>query len=176
MNGSFIAFRPARLVELPYAIAIDDDSVRLFTEIGLVFEVPDEHPFVVAEHARWRSAVSRGDLWFALSDDLPVGFSVLGRRDGIAYLDQLSVRPAYGRRGIGRALIERVCDVCRGRGDTELWLTTYDHVPWNRPFYERARFARVSEDACGPEIRAILADQRAALPEPQQRVAMRRLL
>jgi GNAT superfamily N-acetyltransferase len=176
MRGSSFVFRPGRLIELPYAIAIDDDSGRLFNEIGLFFGIPDEHPFVVAEHARWRFAISRGDLWFALSDDLPVGFSVLARRDGLAYLDQLAVRPAYGRRGLGRALIERACEICRERGDAELWLTTYDHVPWNRPFYERVHFTRVPEDACGTEVRAILAEQRAVLPEPEQRVAMRRVL
>jgi GNAT superfamily N-acetyltransferase len=175
MNGSLLVLRPSRLAELPYAFSIDDDAGEMFNEIGISFGIPDAHPFVVAEHERWRLAVARGDLWFALSDDVPVGFLVLGRRDGLAYLDQLSVRTAYGRRGIGRTLLEKACEVCRGRGDTEVWLTTYDHVPWNRPFYERAGFVRVSVDACGTEICAILAEQRAALPAPEQRVAMRRV-
>ena len=38
----------------------------------------------------------------------------------------------------------------------------------------RVRFEVVAPAACGPEIEAILAEQRAALPHPEQRIAMRR--
>lgn len=52
-----------------------------------------------------------------------------------------------------------------------MWLTTYDHVAWNRPWYEREGFRVVSPDAAGPELRAIL-DAEGALPDPQHRVLM----
>lgn len=58
----------------------------------------------------------------------------------------------------------------KGRG--RLWLTTYDNVPWNRPWYERLGFARVGDAHCGPELRSILAEERAALPSADARVAM----
>jgi len=176
MNAPVVMCRPARLVELPYAIVIEESSERLFTDFGIVFEIANDHPFVVDERGRWRDAIPRGDLWLAWVDELPVGFSVLGERDDRAYLEQLAVRPEYGRRGIGRTLIEKACEVCRSRGETELWLTTYAHVPWNAPLYEKAGFSPVFEDACAPQIRATLAAQREVLPAPEQRVAMRRML
>jgi ribosomal protein S18 acetylase RimI-like enzyme len=176
MSNPSLTLRAGQLVELPYSLDIENASERLFTEFGIVFSISDDHPFVVAERARWRDAIARGDLWFAWVDELPVGFSVLGLRDGRAYLEQLAVRPEYGRRGIGRALVEKACDVSRARGETELWLTTYSHVPWNAPLYEKLRFSRVSEAVCPAEIRVTLAEQRSVLPFPEQRVAMRRYL
>ena len=59
----------------------------------------------------------------------------------------------------------------RGHG-AELWLTTYDHLPFNRPYYERLGFRRV--DAFGRDIAQHLAAQREALPDPAHRIAMRR--
>jgi GNAT superfamily N-acetyltransferase len=85
-----------------------------------------------------------------------------GTRDhGIRQLDpqleQLSVAPPSMRRGIGRALLERVRETV---GHERVWLTTYDHLPWNRPFYERFGFARAPDADHGPELREALAEQR----------------
>jgi N-acetylglutamate synthase-like GNAT family acetyltransferase len=77
------------------------------------------------------------------------------------------------RRGIGRRLLEHVIAWAREGGARHLWLTTYGHLPWNRPFYESVGFVLVPEERCGPDIRHHLADQRRWLPEPSQRVAMR---
>ncbi len=55
-----------------------------------------------------------------------------------------------------------------------LWLTTYAHLPWNGPFYERHGFVVMRDNDCGPELRAILDEQRAVLPDPKKRVAMAR--
>jgi hypothetical protein len=52
-------------------------------------------------------------------------------------------------------------------------LTTYAHLPWNRPFYESAGFVVVPVSECPPEMVAILDDQRRWLPAPDQRIAMR---
>jgi hypothetical protein len=55
-------------------------------------------------------------------------------------------------------------------------LTTYDDVPFNRPYYERHGYAVVPEIACGPGVQHHLDEQRRHLPGPAQRVAMRRRL
>jgi GNAT superfamily N-acetyltransferase len=176
MPGIDFSIRTARPIELPYAIEIDDAAFRLFADVGLFVVVPDDHPFVVAERERWRQAIERGALYFAEVDDEPVGFAALGTMDGHAELEQLAVLPEHGRRGIGRALIEHVCNVCHSQGESEVWLTTYAHVPWNGPFYERVGFEVVPEAECGAEHRATLAAQRELLLAPEQRVAMRRWL
>jgi GNAT superfamily N-acetyltransferase len=39
------------------------------------------------------------------------------------------------RQGLGRRLVRQAIDWA---GPEPLWLTTYAHLSWNRPFYERA--------------------------------------
>src|SRR5690606_10455545 len=106
-------------------------------------------------------------------NDGAIGFLILGSVDNAAYLDQISVLPNQMRRGIGKTLMERAI-VHSGSGP--LWLTTYAHLPWNRPYYERFGFAEVASEHCGDGIRAILQKQRAVLPDPDQRIAMVRQL
>lgn len=76
----------------------------------------------------------------------PVGFvQVLDLADH-AHLEQLSVDPAYGRRGIGRALVLAAQRESRRRGRTHLTLRTYADVPWNAPFYARCGFEESTPD------------------------------
>jgi GNAT superfamily N-acetyltransferase len=164
--------------ELPRAIAIDDDAAAIFAAAGIVFDIPDDHPFVTSEHQRWHRALERGDLWFACAGASaePAGFFALDKLEDCFYLEQLSVRTAHGKRGLGGALLEEACERLRARGALEAWLTTYAHVPWNGPFYARHGFRAAPEAACNATLRAVLEEQRRALPAPEQRIAMVRAL
>jgi GNAT superfamily N-acetyltransferase len=165
--------RAARPDEIDLLVAIDDDAGRLYMEAGLAIALAADDPFVLLERARWLAAAQRGDVLIAEDGSgTAMGFMASGVVDGQPYLDQLSVRPAFMRRGLGSALLTRAIEAAGG----ELWLTTYAHLPFNRPFYERAGFVPVPEPACGPELREILRIQRAALPLPEERVAMVRRL
>lgn len=159
--------RALRPDELDLAIAIDDDAVALFETVGLRFDLAPDHPFAQAEYARWAAAARAG---LALVTEAEDALLVLGHVDGLAHLEQLSVRRASMRRGIGRALVAHAI----AWAGAELWLTTYAHVPWNRPYYEGAGFAVVPDLACPPGIVAILAEQRRWLAAPGERIAMRR--
>jgi GNAT superfamily N-acetyltransferase len=152
-------------------VRIDDDACSLYVTVGLSFDHLANHPFAAAERARWRKAVNAGLAYVAVGDDSGdvLAFATLGFVDGAPYMDQLSVRRSAMRRGLGGTLIERAV---AWSGQQPLWLTTYAHVSWNAPFYERHGFARVPEQAHGPELRAVLDEQRAALPAPEQRIAM----
>lgn len=168
--------RLARMDELPIAVEIDDAAGALYAQAGLAIALAPDHPFVVAEQARWRSAIEHGQLWFGCAGAQPVGFGALGRVGGLAYLEQLAVRPEHGRRGLGALLLAAACEHAERAGEAELWLTTYAHLPWNGPYYERHGFSLVPESRCSPELQAVLAEQRAALPDPSQRIAMVRKL
>jgi GNAT superfamily N-acetyltransferase len=157
-------------------VALDDDAARLYDEAGLDLHLADDHPFTVAERAMWLRSLEAGDTFVAVdAEGAPVGFAALELVDGAPYLDQLSVRRASMGRGIGRALLSRAVVWARAHG-RELWLTTYGHLPWNRPFYEKEGFAVVAPEAWSPGMAALIADQRSALPAPAQRVVMRRPL
>ncbi|MCB9634665.1 MAG: GNAT family N-acetyltransferase [Sandaracinus sp.] len=165
-----VVLRSARPHELDAMIAIDDAASTLFHDAGLVVDLGPEHPFVREENARWARAIEAGHAVVAVEDGTLSGFATFGAVDGAAYLDQLAVHPLAMRRGLGTRLLHHVVDRARG----PLWLTTYAHLAWNGPYYARHGFVRQAEDSCGPELLAILASQRAVLPLPEQRIAMRR--
>ena len=164
-------WRAAGAGDIDTLVRIDAEAEPLFHGAGLVFSGPHILAFAAAERARWLSACERGLAQLIIdANGRPVAFSVLAYVDGRPYLDQLSVVVDSMRRGLGRALLAHAYEWAAPHG--ELWLTTYAHVPWNGPMYARAGFVQVNEGRCGSEMRAILDEQRAALPEPEQRIAM----
>jgi GNAT superfamily N-acetyltransferase len=165
-----LSLRLALPSELRELVRIDDAASELYAEAGLEIALAADHPFVTAEVARWSRAIERGLAHVAASETGElVGFMALDVVDDAPYLDQIAVLPRFMRRGVGSALMQRAF---AWAGPRALWLTTYSHLPWNRPYYERHGFALAPEAQCGPELQRILDAQRAALPDPAMRVAM----
>ena len=85
-----------------------------------------------------------------LTDDVAapmvVGFVHVLEIDGHAHLEQLSVLPSFGRRGIGRQLVAAALAEARRRGHTDVTLRTYTEVPWNAPFYASCGFVESEPD------------------------------
>ena len=82
--------------------------------------------------------------------------------DGQPHLEELDVLPAWGRRGIGTALVHAVVEWARGEGFAMLTLRTFRDVAWNAPFYERLSFAALDADAGSAALRE--------LPEVERRL------
>jgi GNAT superfamily N-acetyltransferase len=170
---SRIHIRPARPDDIGDIVAVDADACALHASVGIVFAHGDDHPYVVAEVARWTAAVHAGLADVAVAeDDRPIGMAVSGLVDGEPYLEQLSVRCAWMRRGVGRRLLRGAIARAARAGGSRLWLTTFDHLPWNGPFYQSEGFVARDEAACGPELRERLRLEREALPLPERRIAM----
>ena len=171
-NLDTFILRKARSVELETLIAIDNAASELYEQAGLKFAFEKDHPFVVAESARWADAIQQGLAYVAVNhQDYAIGFMTLGFVDGEPYLDQLAVRPENMRSGIGTSLLRHAIS---WSGEQALWLTTYEHLPWNAPYYQRSGFVPAPENLCGTQMRALLQAQRSVLPEPDKRVAMLR--
>ena len=108
------------------------------------------------------------------ADDRPVGYLLVDLVDGAAHIEQVSVHPDHARKGLGRALIEHAASWARARDLDSLTLTTYVAVPWNRPYYERLGFRRLTTDEETPGLRAIRERERALGLEVWPRTGMRR--
>jgi ribosomal protein S18 acetylase RimI-like enzyme len=52
-------------------------------------------------------------LYILVAGTPPVGFARVDELGGQAHLEQLSVQPDFGRRGIGRSLVEAALDAAR---------------------------------------------------------------
>lgn len=115
--------------ELDRLREIEDEADALFETVGIgPFESTDED-----DHFDDAAVV-------LVAGRPPKGFAVVDEVDGAAHLWQLSVRPAEGRRGTGRALVEAVCEWAWSNGYPAVTLTTYRDVPWNAPFYRKLGF------------------------------------
>ncbi len=165
--------RVAAADEVPLLTSIDDDACRLYVAASLDFRSPQD-PLVLAflhtEKARWLECAQKGNVYLAMHDGVVTGFAALERLDGVAHLEQLSVRLEQQRSGIGTVLLQRAIEWANG----PLTLTTYGHLPWNGPWYERHGFRRLSESEWSAGLRARMSEERAVLPAPEQRIAMRR--
>ncbi len=130
--------RPARPDELALLPALEAAADTMFEPLGIG---PLPGPGTVEDFG--------AALVVLVAGDPPVG---LCRIDGVAdpvgtvraHLEQLSVHPGHGRRGIGRALLRAGADWARRKGYGELTLATYrDAVPWNGPFYASEGFVEL---------------------------------
>jgi GNAT superfamily N-acetyltransferase len=81
-----------------------------------------EHPRVFCDIAAWDDVPAAFSLWYP-------SFSSFRGRHGI-YLEDLFVRPAFRRRGIGRALFARLARRCVDEGWTRFEWSVLD---WNTP-------------------------------------------
>lgn len=103
----------------------------------------------------------------------PIGFIVFGPVGPHRHIHQLSVDPGHGRRGVGSALLAAAVDDAPG----PVTLTTFDHVPWNAPWYLARGFERFDAGEWSAELRELVAAERAAgLDELGPRVVLRRPL
>ncbi len=156
--------RAADPSEFDHLRRIEFASDRLLEEFGIGPFENDE----AENHLAVAAAV------FVVGDPA-VGFVAVELVDGVAHVDQLSVLPDHGRRGIGRALLEAAIGWAVGTGHTELTLTTYRDVPFNAPFYRTLGFEVVTEPS--PGLAALREYERAVgLDGFGPRVAMRRTL
>jgi GNAT superfamily N-acetyltransferase len=168
-----VTIRDLRVGDLEAVRAIEVRAGALFHTVGK----PDiaEHPVPSAEALAHfvRSKMS----WAAVDDDdLPVAFVLAAVVDGLAHIEQVSVDPAYARRGLGSTLIDHVGAWAAGRGLPALTLTTFSGVPWNAPYYARLGFRELADAERGPELTKLMAAEAQHGLDPAERVAMRREL
>ena len=127
-------------------------------------EIADGEPMWLDD---WPRYVER--TWVCEVDGVVAGFVMCEELGDAVHIEQLSVDPAFGRRGIGAALVAHACAAARGRPVT---LTTFRTVPWNRPYYERLGFREVTDPSV--ELRARFEVEAAAGLDPLTRVMMTR--
>ncbi|MFI5837824.1 GNAT family N-acetyltransferase [Micromonospora sp. NPDC051300] len=164
--------RIARADELTEVQRIEVASGAPFREIGM-HRVADMPPLPLDALAAGQRA---GRLWVAVDPaDRPIAFALVDLVDGAAHVQQLSVDPAYARRGIGRRLLDEVAEWAAGQGLPALTLTTFRSVPWNGPYYARYGFRELAASELTPGLTGLLAAEAALGLDPADRMAMRRL-
>jgi len=122
----------------------------------------------------WPPPESRAtDPGFVLvaGDHRLIGFAHVLEIDGLAHLEQVSVLPDHGGRGVGRLLVETAMAEAHARGYDRLTLRTYADVPWNAPFYAKLGFA-IEEPATAFHRALVAVEERLGLDHHGRRVQM----
>jgi GNAT superfamily N-acetyltransferase len=164
--------RPAAADELGRLVEIEAAAGRTFADHGMP-EIAADDPGSPAELEGYRAA---GRAWVAADRDGPVGYLLAAEVDGCLHVEQVSVDPAYAGRRIGAALIDHLAATARADGRPALTLTTFRDIPWNAPYYRRLGFVNLPEAEWGPQLQALVAHERDAIPGDHPRVAMIRRL
>jgi GNAT superfamily N-acetyltransferase len=147
--------REARLEDVEPMRDIERAAAAMFAEIGMD-DVAEDEPLprdVLTKYVQRRRA------WIVEIDGKPAGYGLADEVDGCGHLEQVSIRPEYGRRGIGRTLIECVEAWARDEGFPAVTLSTFRDVPWNGPYYARLGFRTLNEDELTPGLRVLRAHE-----------------
>jgi ribosomal protein S18 acetylase RimI-like enzyme len=131
--------RHARPDDIEALRAVEADADLRFVHFGHA-ELADGSVVPAEVAAR---AIADGRIIVSLLDDAVVGWVWRARLGDEACVAQLSVARAYGRRGIGTALLGRAVKDAAEAGEPSIVLATQSDVPYNRPWYERQGFAVV---------------------------------
>ena len=165
-----VRIRLTRHEDLSRLREIEWSSGQRFRDYGLD-QVAEDEPASIEVLAGYAKA---GRSWVAVLPNYdPVGYVLVDEVDGAAHIEQVSVLPDYQGQGMGRALIDRVRDWALGHDLGAITLTTFGHIPWNRPLYEHLGFRVLSQQEVGPGLAAVMAEEAAHGLDPQHRVAMR---
>lgn len=158
--------------------AIERAAARIFPP----GRIPEDRLDDTVPLSMLEEAVGLGALFVALDSGAPgarqtpqpVGYALLRFVDGHALLAQIDVHPAHGRQGLGTALVKKVATAARQNGYDALYLTTFETIAWNAPFYAKLGFTALRAEDEPAFLRAILAEERSA--ELADRIGMRLLL
>jgi len=157
MSEDPYSVRLARPQEAPLLGAVEQRAAARFATIGLE-RIASGRP---TSEAEYREAIDGGRLWVVEDQSGGIaGLAIADVLDGEGFLAEVSVLPEHGGRRLAARMIDAVAAWAGALGCRQLRLTTFNDVPWNRPYYERLGFAVLDEAEAGPQLRAVRHKER----------------
>lgn len=118
---------------------IERSAAQAFRAIDELGWVADGNPMPAEEHHRFIDAAT---CWVVADAVGVYGFLSAERVADALHIHEVSVARAYQGLGWGRRLMEAAAAHASSVRLHAMTLTTFGHVPWNAPFYERLGFRR----------------------------------
>ncbi|WYW97883.1 GNAT family N-acetyltransferase [Proteus vulgaris] len=141
-------------VKLPI---IEQSAGQLFRTIEDLSWISESGVQSVEKHLAF---IHQQGHWVAVnSDNEPVGFIMTKPLPESLFIHELSVSEAWQNKGIGKLLIQKIKDEAKAHQLSAITLTTFRHVPWNAPYYQRLGFSILSENEIPPSLQEILDDE-----------------
>lgn len=161
-------YRPGEPTDIPHIQAVESAAGELFRSVAMDQIAEDRPP----ERRLLRHMINKGQLWVAIVDSLVVGYAMVIPVGSEAHLDQVSVDPTFGRRGIGTSLVQLACEWAEQRGCEYMTLFTYADVPWNQPYYRKLGFTELDPNHLSPEVSGLWQRESASDLHNWHRVVM----
>ena len=139
---SFTAIRYADAADIPLIEGIERAGDTRFAEVSRARGI-DPGLFPGVGMPGPERAASPGLVLVA--GQPAVGFAHIVPVAGCLVLEQLSVSPDAGRRGVGGSLLHAAMGAALDMGHDTLYLRTFAEVPWNAPFYARSGFLEIPD-------------------------------
>jgi len=127
--------------DIPALVAADRAASMLFESTGLISPeaLTDTIP-----HAAFEEAIAAGHVIGARHiEGFVVGFTLTSLRGTGLYLDQISVHPDHGQRGLGTELMMHILQDAEDRKLPSVTLSTFRELAWNAPFYASMGFREI---------------------------------
>lgn len=140
-----VAIRPARSTDGPDMARVEQAARAQLLGVGIDLDQLDGGGF--DEDTSWHLAV------VAEAGGTIVGMVRATIDQDRVIIDQVSVDPAWGRQGIGTALLETLAIEARHIGLESMVGTTFRDVAFNAPFYQRLGARLVDEQELGQRRR-----------------------
>lgn len=125
-------------LDIAALIRADRAASELFRSTGLIpgmASIPESIPAPVLA-----DAIGQTMLPVVTDETGAIGFALTRVYRKTLYLDQISVDPVHGQRGLGRALMYHVFALAEEHRLTSVTLSTFRDIPWNGPFYRQLGF------------------------------------
>ena len=178
-----VSIRLGHLSELEEILSVEREAGERFRPYGLL-DPPDENDptrqqkdtDAAPSHSdqEYRDAIAQNRLWIAEDNGKIVGFALAFELDNEGHLREVDVLQSHGRRGIGKALIQKVIEWCHANGYASITLTTFKDIPWNKPYYEKLGFKVIGTSNLEGELALMTQKERGT--HKMARVAMRKIL
>ncbi len=168
-DSAAASIRLARSTDLPGIPGIEQAAGVRFSATDL----PLALRYRVTAMQDLQAALLDERLWLAEVDPAtPAGYAMADTVDGEGYLVEVDVLPRFGRQGIGALLVRAVAAWATDRHFSHLYLITFRHVPWNRPFYENLGFTAIPQRQINSGLQQLLEEEEQLGLRPESRVAM----
>jgi len=154
---SAYSLRPACLADIAGIQEVQRAGGALFKDTPHAF-VADHEPDTAEELSVF---ITGGISYVATQNDQVAACALAGVLDRALHLYQVDTHPQHARRGLGAALIERLCADAQAMGLSAMTLSTFTNVAWNAPYYARLGFQVLPDSALTPGLYRIRTKETA---------------
>lgn len=156
-KNSPITVRQTRISDANKLPEIEYSAGQLFSTIEDLSWISTGDVQDIGSHL---ASIEKQSHWVAVNEnDEPVGFIMTADLPESLFIHEISVSSAWQNKGIGKQLIQKVIDEAKARQYSAVTLTTFRHVVWNAPFYQRLGFVILPENEIPFSLQKILDNE-----------------